>query len=192
MVYRGEYPYAQMAAQRQQQATLLTLLFAKKRTLVTEQPDSDSPIILASTSLTQKLIQLHSEPNALETLDRRLFEEIFAEIFDGFGYAIELTKRTKDGGRDIIAVGHKDEIATKYLIECKRPNPGNPVGVGIVRELLGVVEDESASKGILVSTTYFSPEAKAFQERNEWRLQLGDMDQVVRWISEYLKIKGEL
>ena len=192
MVYRGEYPYAQMAAQQQQQATLLTLLFAKKRTLVTEQPDFDSPIIFASTSLTQKLIQLHSEPNALETLDRRLFEEIFAEIFDGFGYAIELTKRTKDGGRDIIAVGHKDEIATKYLIECKRPNPGNPVGVGIVRELLGVVEDESASKGILVSTTYFSPEATAFQERNEWRLQLSDMDQVVRWIFEYLKIKGEL
>ena len=191
MVFRSKYPFAQLHAVRSRNVAILAALIAKKPKLLKEQPDADSPIVLATWSLTQKLIQLHNEPNTLRTLDRRLFEEIVAEIFDGFGYETELTAKTRDGGRDIIAVGNRQQIATKYLIECKRPDSGNPVGVGLVRQLLGVVEDEKATKGLLVSTTYFSPDAKAFEERNEWRLQLNDFEHITAWIAQYLEIKGE-
>jgi HJR/Mrr/RecB family endonuclease len=37
-------------------------------------------------------------------LNRRLFEEFVAELFHEFGYEVELTKRTRDGGRDVIAI----------------------------------------------------------------------------------------
>ncbi len=191
MVFRSKYPFAQLHAVRSRNVAILAALIAKKPKLLEEQPEAGSSIVLATSSLTQKLIQLHNEPNTLRTLDRRLFEEIVAEIFDGFGFSIELTAKTRDGGRDIIAVGNKEQIAIKYLIECKRPDPGNPVGVGIVRQLLGVVEDEKATKGLLVSTTYFSPDAKAIEERNKWRLQLNDYEHIVTWISQYLDLKGE-
>ena len=191
MVFRSKYPFAPLHAVRSRNVAILAALIAKKPKLLEEQPEAGSSIVLATSSLTQKLIQLHNEPNTLRTLDRRLFEEIVAEIFDGFGFSIELTAKTRDGGRDIIAVGNKEQIAIKYLIECKRPDPGNPVGVGIVRQLLGVVEDEKATKGLLVSTTYFSPDAKAIEERNKWRLQLNDFEHVAAWIAQYLEIKGE-
>lgn len=191
MVFRSKYPFAQLHAVRSRNVAILAALIAKKPKLLEEQPEAGSSIVLATSSLTQKLIQLHNEPNTLRTLDRRLFEEIVAEIFDGFGFSIELTAKTRDGGRDIIAVGNKEQIAIKYLIECKRPDPGNPVGVGLVRQLLGVVEDEKATKGLLVSTTYFSPDAKAIEERNKWRLQLNDYEHIVTWISQYLDLKGE-
>ncbi len=113
-----------------------------------------------------------------------------AELFDGFGYSVELTARTRDGGRDIIAIGLKDQIHTKYLIECKRPDPGHPIGVGFVRQLLGVVEDERATKGLLVATTYFSSDARALEERNEWRLELKDYEQVLDWIAQCVQLKG--
>jgi len=191
MVFRSKYPFAQLHAVRSRNVAILAALIAKKPKLLEEQPEAGSSIVLATWSLTQKLIQIHNKPTELRTLDRRLFEEIVAELFDGFGYETELTAKTRDGGRDIIAVGNRQQIATKYLIECKRPDPGNPVGVGLVRQLLGVVEDEKATKGLLVSTTYFSPDAKAFEERNEWRLQLNDFEHIAAWITQYLEIKGE-
>jgi HJR/Mrr/RecB family endonuclease len=140
--------------------------------------------------LARRLLDLHRQPEHLRTIDRRQFEELVAELFDGFGYAVELTAMTRDGGRDIVAVSARDQLRVKYLIECKRPDPGNHFGVGVVRQLLGVVEDERATKGIVVTTTYFSPEARALEMRNEWRLELKEHDQVIDWIGQYVASKG--
>ena len=57
-------------------------------------------------------LSLKRDPSQLCEIDRRVFEELVAELFDGFGYAVELTARTRDGGRDMIAVGQKDLIST--------------------------------------------------------------------------------
>lgn len=63
----------------------------------------------------------------LRVIDRRQFEELIAELFVGFGYEVELTRRTRDGGKDIVAIKRR-EVNTKYLIECKRPAPGILLG----------------------------------------------------------------
>ncbi|MCI0565146.1 MAG: restriction endonuclease [Nitrososphaera sp.] len=185
---RSNFPYAQIAAAQAQRSA--AILLSEKPKLLEEQPYLGSPILLATTALCERLVHLHRDPKQLHSLNRRLFEELVAELFDGFGYSVELTAQTRDGGRDVIAIGNKDLVRTKFLIECKRPEPGTAIGVGFVRQLLGVVEDERATKGILVATTYFSPDAKAFQERNEWRLDLQDYDQIVDWISRYVQLKG--
>jgi len=186
-VYRSNYPYAQMAAQRRRRQAVAILL-QKKPVLLKESLDFRSSIVTVTTQAHKKIIELYKEPNQLLQIDRRQFEEIIAEIFDGFGYSVELTAQTHDGGRDIIAIGSKDQVRTKYLIECKRPDPGKVVGVGFVRQLLGVVEDEKATKGLLVATTYFSAAAQHFEKRNEWRLELKDYDRVVAWIEQYIRL----
>lgn len=135
-------------------------------------------------------MELYRAPSQLQFIDRRQFEEVVAELFSGFGYSVELTAQTRDGGRDIVAVGRKDQIKTKYLIECKRPDPGNPVRVGVVRQLLGVVEDEKATKGLLVATTYFTRDARSLEARNEWRLELKDYNTLLDWIEHYVRLKG--
>ncbi len=76
--------------------------------------------------------KLRRHPDDLRLIDRRRFEEVVAEIFDGFGYEVELTKRTRDGGKDIVAI-KRCEANLKFLIECKRPEPGNPVRIAAVR-----------------------------------------------------------
>ena len=187
---QSNFPYAQLAALRADRGTAILDLSQKKPLLLEQQPNPGSQILVATTVLAERLVELHRDPGQLRRIERRLFEEVVAELFHGFGYSIELTARTRDGGRDIIALGHNDQIRTKYLIECKRPDPGNAVGVGLVRQLLGVVEDEGATKGLLVATTYFSRDALAFEERNEWRLELKDYEHVVDWIARYVQIKG--
>lgn len=137
----------------------------------------------------QNLVEFfHKYPDELKRMNRRKFEELVAEIFGGFGYEIELTKQTRDGGRDIIAV-KRAEVQVKYLIECKRPDPGGYVGVRPVRELLGVWQDEGATKAILATTAYFSKDAKLLFERNPWILELKEYDDLKKWIAQYMSIK---
>jgi len=128
-------------------------------------------------------------PEEMKLMNRRKFEELIAEVFDGFGYEIELTKQTRDGGRDIIAVRHR-EVETRYLIECKRPDPGNPVGICPVRELYGVKTDEGATKAILATTAYFTRDALLFFERNKWDLESRDYDGIIEWLKMYKELKG--
>ncbi len=147
-------------------------------------------IIDISSQINDKLIEHFSKnPNDLKLIDRRIFEELIAELFYGFGFKIELTKQTRDRGRDIVAI-KSSEVELKYLIECKRPDPENVVGIRPVRELFGVKQDEKASKAILATTTYFSPDALQFFERSKWELEPKDFEGIIGWITDYLKIKN--
>jgi len=188
----SRYPYAQMAANRHQRRKNLVAIFAARGKVEFDLGElkEDSSIIVVNESVGQKLVEyFHKHPKELELIDRRRFEELVAELFDGFGYTVELTSKTRDGGKDIIAISKKNQIATKYLIECKRPNPGNPVGVGVVRELMGVKVDEKATKAILATTTYFTPDAQLFEERNMWELELKEFEGIIAWIDTYITIK---
>ena len=139
-------------------------------------------ILTVSAEVGARLVERYRDnPEALATMDRREFEELVAEIFDRFSFKVELTARTRDGGRDVIAISH-DPVAVKYLIECKRPDPGGYVGVAPVRELLGVKTDEQATKAILATTARFSSDAKLLFERNSWILEGRDYGGVVDWL----------
>jgi HJR/Mrr/RecB family endonuclease len=126
-------------------------------------------------------------PSELLRIDRNLFEKLVAEIFDGFGYAVELTKKTRDGGCDIIAI--KDQqVLVKYLIECKRPDIGNKVGIKPVRELYAVKVHKMATKAILATTASFTKDAQLFFEKHRWELEGKDFDGLMDWIQEYMKL----
>jgi predicted Mrr-cat superfamily restriction endonuclease len=154
-----------------------------------DRPHAGSTILTVSALFGDALIRYFQQnPEELKKMPRRKFEELVAELFNGFGYEVELTKQTRDGGKDIIAVKRIDTIDVKYLVECKRPDPGNPVAVGAVRELLGVKTDEGASKAILVTTTYFSPDAKQLFDRHRWELEPKVYDDLVVWLAEYLRL----
>lgn len=152
-----------------------------------EEDGADS-IVQIATFFDRALIErLQQYPDDLRRIDRRYFEQLVAELFSGFGYEVELTLRTRDGGKDIIAL-KRAEVDLRFLIECKRPDPGNHVGVSTVRELYGVKVSDGASKAILATTTYFSPDAKRFSEKHLWELELKDFEAIRGWIARYLAI----
>jgi Restriction endonuclease len=121
------------------------------------------------------------KPQELLLLDPRQFEELVAEIWRSLGYETELTARTKDGGRDVVAV-RRLEANVRFLIECKRYGSSHKVGVELVRALYGVATDERATKGILATTSTFTRGAKAFFDDHIWELEPRDFDGVVDWV----------
>jgi hypothetical protein len=129
--------------------------------------------------------EIGRNPERLFSVDPRYFEDLMASIYADLDYEVRLTKRTGDGGRDVIALSHKDYLTLKVLIECKRYARHRKVGVTQVRALFGVMEDEGATKALLATTSGFTPKAREFAERNLWKLQLADHADILRMIRNY-------
>lgn len=141
-------------------------------------------------SVSELINALNSSPYLLGKLSPRKFEEIVAEIFRAKGYEVDLTKQTRDGGKDIIAI-HTDSmgIKSKYFIECKCYAEDNRVGVDVVRSLYGVKNTIGGpNKAILVTTSTFTSDARKFVENeatSSWDLTLADREQFFSWLNGY-------
>ncbi|MGI3098920.1 restriction endonuclease [Vibrio diabolicus] len=133
---------------------------------------------------------LRDNPQHLHQIEPREFEQVIAEIFKHSGFEVTLTKSTRDGGKDIIAVQrHALGIDTKYFIEYKRYAPDNKVGVEVVRALHGVKNTIGGpNKVILVTTSAFTQGAIDFaqsQASSCWDISLKDYQDILSWLSAY-------
>lgn len=161
-------------------------LYGKEQSLIV--PDSrlivaaKPRIITANEILIQKL---RMEPNGLYELDPRKFEEIVADLMADMGYDVELTPRSNDGGKDILASKETEHGKMLCLVEAKRYNIDNPVEISLVRELYGTLCDFNATSAMLVTTSRFTRGASEFQKRNQYRLSLKDYGSVVQWLGGY-------
>jgi RNA recognition motif-containing protein len=155
-------------------------------------PEPPSPIIDISKYISLELIELLKiRPSFIYEISSRKFEELIAELVESFGYKIELTKQTRDGGKDIIAtkIGEKNE---SFYIECKRNSPNNLISVDIVREFHSVLVLDKINKGILATSSYFTSDSKKLIERinhTGLNVDLKDFNGVFNWIDLYLDRK---
>jgi restriction system protein len=98
---------------------------------------------------------------AMDWLDfENLIREIFDKEFSQNGGEVRITQASRDGGVDAIAFDPDPIRGGKIVIQAKRYT--NPVGVSAVRDLFGTVHNEGATKGILVTTSDYGPDAYEF------------------------------
>lgn len=90
----------------------------------------------------------------------QLIREIFEKEFKSTGGEVRVTRASRDWGVDAIAFDPDPIRGEKIVIQAKRYT--NTVEVSAVRGLYGTVMNEGATKGILVTTSSFGPEAYAF------------------------------
>lgn len=150
-------------------------------------PQKPQIITNLQSGIVDLLAAIDRKPEILHGISDREFEELIAFVFSDKGFIVQLTKRTRDGGRDVIALRSDLGIPTKFLIECKRYAMHKKVGVGIVRELYGVHNHEAANKSIVVTTSRFTKDAKTFatdRVATEWALALKDYDDVREWVKD--------
>jgi len=148
-------------------------------------PEKKIIITNLETSVDLLLAELARSPDLIYSIASRKFEELIAHIFSKQGFSVELTKRTRDGGRDIIALRNDLGIPVKYLIECKHYAKKNPVSVEVARALYGVQLQEGANKSVIATTSYFTRDTKKFvtaQNTTEWHMSLKDYQDIVGWL----------
>jgi restriction system protein len=97
-------------------------------------------------------------------MDWQEFEHLVREIFEmefaGSGGEVKVTRASRDRGVDAIAFDPDPLRGGKIVIQAKRYT--HTVDVSAVRDLYGTVMNEGATKGILVTTSSFGPDAYEF------------------------------
>jgi restriction system protein len=89
-----------------------------------------------------------------------LIREIFEKEFTSSGGEVRVTQASRDGGVDAVAFDPDPIRGGKIVIQAKRYT--HTVGVSAVRDLYGTLMNEGATKGILVTTSDYGPDAYEF------------------------------
>jgi Restriction endonuclease len=104
------------------------------------------------------------------------FERHSMSFFDAAGFVAWPTRKSNDLGVDGFAI-HPDGL---MIVQCKRNSTDNKVGRPTIRQFKGVIEEQNALRGYIVTTSTFTEEAIESAELSN-KLVLVDMDSLVRW-----------
>lgn len=142
--------------------------------------EKESAIINLSPVSDRLLKYLSENPGAFYQLKGRKFEEVMAEIYSKLGYDVELTKASKDKGKDIIIRKPETLGDFMYYVECKKYAPNKPIGVGIVRAFDGVINMDRVNGGIIATTSYFTRDARdlILDKNLRYQIQMHDYNKI--------------
>jgi restriction system protein len=118
----------------------------------------------------------------------RFFEKLVVDLLVAMGYggtrrdAGEAVGRTGDGGIDGIIKEDRLGLDVVY-VQAKRWEA--TVGRPIVQAFAGSLEGQRARKGVLITTSQFSPDAKEYVNRIEKKIVLIDGDQLAELMIEH-------
>jgi restriction system protein len=102
----------------------------------------------------------------VDQMDGFEFEQYVADLLRKIGFKnVEVTKKTGDGGVDILAIDLKGE---KTAIQCKRQN--SKVGFGAIQEIFMAKKRNKCKKAMVITNSYFTK--PAFQVAIEERIEL--------------------
>src|SRR5829696_5504902 len=130
---------------------------------------------------------LDDRPNLLE-LKFTEFESLIQNLFTKMGLETRQTGPSRDGGADCVAYDPRPIFGGKVIIQAKRYK--NTVGVSAVRDLFGTLQNEGASKGILVTTSGYGKAAFDFAANKPLELLSGS--NLLHLLQEYAGIEAKI
>jgi len=125
-----------------------------------------------------------NNPSEMFNISPRKFEELVAYIMERHGYEVTLTQQSRDGGIDIFALKNEGFGNILAIVDCKKYSEDNPVGIAAVRGMYGTLQIESASHGIIATTSRFTCDATNLAHEYKYQLSLKDHADILRWIQK--------
>lgn len=133
------------------------------------------------------LAELDQRPNLLR-LSPTEFESLVQNLFTKMGLDTKQTRPSRDGGVDCVAFDHRPIFGGKVVIQAKRYR--NTVDVSSIRDLFGTVQNEGASKGIIVTTSGYGPASYEFASGKP--LELIDGANLLYLLSEHAGVQARI
>jgi restriction system protein len=133
------------------------------------------------------LADLDHRPNLLK-LTPTEFESLIQNLFTKMGLDTKQTRPSRDGGVDCVAFDQRPIFGGKVVIQAKRYR--NTVDVSSVRDLYGTVQNEGASKGILVTTSGYGQASYEFAAGKP--LELIDGSNLLYLLAEHAQVKARI
>lgn len=114
--------------------------------------------------------------NMLLHMDAYDFERHIMSFFQQAGLLAWVTKKSNDAGVDGFA-RHPNGL---IVVQCKRNAPENSVGRPVIQQFKGVIEENAAWRGYVVTTSTFTSEAIESAKKNNSIILIGMAD-LVDW-----------
>ncbi len=156
-----------------------------------EMSGTDTPI-----ETIDKAYQLIKEQLAKEILERimqkspEFFEKLIIDLLQAMGYggsledAANVTKKTSDEGIDGIIKEDKLGLDVIY-IQAKRWSPDTLVGRPEIQKFVGALAGFGAKKGIFVTTSDFTKEAREYIPKTDTKIVLINGQMLANLMIEY-------
>lgn len=128
--------------------------------------------------------------NKVLELSPSFFERLVVELLVKMGYGGSI----KDAGRAIGKSGDEGIDGTIYedklgldiiYVQAKRWNLGNTVGRPEIQKFVGALAGQGAKKGVFITTSSFTKEAKDYAPRNDTKIVLIDGEQFSQLMIDY-------
>jgi HJR/Mrr/RecB family endonuclease len=136
---------------------------------------------------TDTLSAMDGRPNLMD-LTPNEFESLIQNLFTKMGLETKQTRPSRDGGVDCVAYDTRPIFGGKVVIQAKRYK--NTVGVSAVRDLFGTLQNEGASKGILVTTSGYG--AASFEFAQNKPIELLDGGNLLYLLEEHAGINAKI
>ncbi len=151
--------------------------------------DAETPEELIESSFSRLRASLADDLlQRAKTASPQFFEELVVELLVAMGYggsrrdAGRAVGRSGDGGIDGIINEDKLGLDVVYL-QAKRWQ--GPVGRPVVQAFAGSLEGHRARKGVLITTSYFTPDALEYVQRIEKKIVLIDGEKLAELMIDY-------
>lgn len=115
----------------------------------------------------------------LFSMDPFNFEQHSMSFFHRAGLEAWVTRKSNDFGVDGFAV-HPDGL---IVVQCKRNSPANKVGRPTIQQFKGVVEEQNAHRGYVITTSTFTQDALESAALTD-KIVLVAMDDLAHWHAE--------
>lgn len=111
------------------------------------------------------------------------FEHLVRQLFEAMGMKSWVTQASRDDGVDAVAVNEDPIMGGVCVVQAKRYSGIVPADA--VRALAGVMDDKRASRGVLVTTSWFGKATHDFSGRHG-RIQLIEGGELKHLLAEKL------
>lgn len=124
------------------------------------------------------------------SLSPNYFEKLVVELLVKMGYGGSLKDAGKvvgkSGDEGIDGTINEDKLGLDIIyIQAKRWKPGNVVGRPDLQQFVGALAGQGAKKGIFITTSTFTKDAKNYVPRNETKIVLIDGEMLAQYMIDY-------
>lgn len=128
--------------------------------------------------------------NKVVELSPTFFERLVVELVVKMGYGGSIQDAGKaigkSGDEGIDGTIKEDKLGLDIIyIQAKRWKPGNVVGRPELHKFVGALAGQGAKKGIFITTSNFTKEAKEYTPKNETKIVLIDGEQLAQLMIDY-------
>ena len=164
---------------------------ALEREAIPIQNDHDDSPVVTPTEQLESAMDLIYKDLSEELLQKILeqspyfFEHLVLDLLSKMGYgSAEVTPYVHDDGIDGII--YEDKLGLeKIYIQAKRYKSENKVGKPEVQQFSGALDEQKATKGVFITTSDFSKEARSFQVKTGKQIVLISGEELTRYMIEY-------